>query len=100
MAFKGAILISGEDNAATCLEDIEAGSAVEVRSGDTVFKVTALEKIPAGFKIAVSDITRGSQILKYGQPIGIASADIKKGNQVHVHNLEGGRGRGDLARKG
>ncbi len=99
MAFKGAIIISRDDNVATCLETVEAGDAVNVRLEDAVFTVTALEKIPAGFKIAVTDIAQGSHIMKYGHSIGIASSDIRKGHQVHIHNLEGGRGRGDLAVK-
>ena len=31
--------------------------------------------------------------------IGIATADIKKGEYVHVHNLDSMRGRGDWAEK-
>ena len=34
--------------------------------------------------------------MKYGESIGAASCDIKKGDYVHVHNLEALRGRGDL----
>ncbi len=34
--------------------------------------------------------------MKYGECIGAASCDIKKGDYVHVHNLEALRGRGDL----
>ena len=96
MAFKGAIMISERDNVATCLEDIEAGSNVEVRLGEEVRNVKALEEIPFGFKIALTDIAAGAHILKYGESIGLASSQIKKGNLVHIHNLEGGRGRGDL----
>jgi altronate dehydratase small subunit len=36
-------------------------------------------------------------IHKYGQMIGRASAAIAAGEHVHVHNVEGVRGRGDLA---
>jgi altronate dehydratase small subunit len=45
------------------------------------------------------DILKGEAILKYGEVIGEASADIPRGSMVHVHNLAGRRGRGDLARK-
>jgi len=33
--------------------------------------------------------------VKYGEPIGIATRDIRSGQHVHVHNLESARGRGD-----
>ena len=45
---------------------------------------------------ALRDIRKGEHIMKYGESIGAASCDIKKGDYVHVHNLEALRGRGDL----
>ncbi len=41
-----------------------------------------------GHKYALRDISEGENIIKYGQPIGHATADIKKGEQVHTHNLK------------
>lgn len=41
-----------------------------------------------GHKYAVRDIPKGEAIIKYGFPIGIASADIKLGEKVHSHNLK------------
>ncbi len=89
-------MISDRDNIAVCLEDIDAGTDVEVRLGEEVRSVTALQEIPFGFKIALADIAKGDHILKYGESIGLASTPIKRGDMVHVHNLEGGKGRGDL----
>ena len=100
MAFTGAIRLSEKDNVATTLENIEPGASVEVRLGDRVTRIKALERIPFGFKVAVVDIARGSPIIKYGESIGVASTDIKEGHLVHIHNLEGTRGRGDLSRGG
>ena len=39
----------------------------------------------------------GEPVVKYGSPIGTASADIAAGSHVHTHNLASTRGRGDLA---
>ena len=44
----------------------------------------------------MTDIPKGAHIMKYGESIGAASTDIKKGDYVHVHNLDALRGRGDL----
>ncbi len=41
-----------------------------------------------GHKYAVSDIKKGENIIKYGQPIGHAEYDIKKGEHVHTHNIK------------
>ena len=62
--------------------------------GDEV--IALREDIPFGFKIALRDIEKGEEIVKFGEAIGIASVPIAKGEMVHVHNIEGLRGRGDL----
>ena len=41
-----------------------------------------------GHKYACRDIKKGEEIIKYGQPIGIAQCDIKLGEHVHSHNLK------------
>ena len=41
-----------------------------------------------GHKYARRDISAGERVIKYGFPIGIASADIKKGERVHTENLK------------
>lgn len=66
--------------------------------GEQVSSIEALADIPFGFKIAVADIAKGDHVRKYGESIGIASSAIRTGDLVHVHNLEGARGRGDLAK--
>jgi len=98
MTSRGALMLSEKDNVATLLEDVASGTGVLIRLGRKTSTVNAKENIPFGFKIAVSDIAKGANIIKYGETIGIASRDIKQGEMVHVHNLEGGRGRGDLVK--
>lgn len=44
--------------------------------------------IADGHKYALCDIKKGSTVIKYGQPIGHATEDIKKGELVHTHNLK------------
>ncbi|MBQ4639868.1 MAG: altronate dehydratase [Clostridia bacterium] len=46
------------------------------------------EDIPAGHKIALTDIPKGEKIIKYGNPIGRAACDIRAGEWVHSHNLK------------
>ncbi|MBO7304337.1 MAG: altronate dehydratase [Clostridia bacterium] len=41
-----------------------------------------------GHKYALRDIAAGEDIIKYGNPIGHATADIKKGEHVHSHNVK------------
>ncbi len=44
--------------------------------------------IADGHKYALRDIKKGEAVIKYGNPIGIATADIKKGEHVHTHNVK------------
>ncbi len=41
-----------------------------------------------GHKYALRDIAEGENIIKYGNPIGHATCDIKKGEHVHTHNTK------------
>jgi (2R)-sulfolactate sulfo-lyase subunit alpha len=55
---------------------------------DETVSITAMEDIPLGHKLALSDIKKGDTIIKYGHDIGRAVADIPKGRHAHVHNLK------------
>ncbi len=44
--------------------------------------------LETGHKIALSDIEKGADVIKYGYPIGFATEDIKKGENVHSHNMK------------
>ena len=93
-----ALLLNPEDTVATALSDAASGDTAEIILGreKTGRSVTALDAIPFGFKIAVRTMKKGNPVIKYGLPIGVASRDIAPGSLVHIHNIEGARGRGDL----
>ena len=86
------IKLNKKDNVVTVLKDMNPGE--ELLFTDTKL-VKIQEKIPAGFKVAIENISKGELIIKYGETIGMAIFDIKLGEKVHVHNIEGLRGRGD-----
>jgi SAF domain len=90
------VVISAADNVATALEPLAAGERVQ--AGDIT--VTLAEPIPRGHKVAIRAIGAGDRVIKYGSPIGLASADIAAGAHVHVHNVASTRGRGDLCAPG
>jgi altronate hydrolase len=49
--------------------------------------VTTQQNIPSGHKIATQTVAKGEAVRKYGQVIGVATADIAPGAHVHVQNL-------------
>ncbi len=49
--------------------------------------MTASVDLPLGHKIARRPILAGDKVLKYGAPIGTATAPIPAGAHAHVHNI-------------
>ncbi len=95
-----ALRLTEKDNVAMVLGDAGPKEEIRVRTGKKISRVKTVEKIPFGFKMALADIPKGGKVIKYGEEIGVASTAIKQGQLVHIHNLEGARGRGDLEKKG
>ena len=89
------LYLSRKDSVAVALSEIPANTSVVVNSDLEELVVPILEPIRFGHKFAVKAIEQGEDIIKYGEVIGAASAFIPAGAHVHVHNLEGKRGRGD-----
>jgi hypothetical protein len=89
---RSVLVISERDNVATALEPLEPGRRLDINGGSLVVR----EPIPSGHKIALVAIGAGDAVVKYGSPIGMASADIPPGAHVHTHNVSSNRGRGDL----
>ncbi|MCD6323834.1 MAG: UxaA family hydrolase [Desulfurococcales archaeon] len=90
-----ALVIHRRDNVATALTDLSKDEEVVVDAGGEEIKVTLLDDIPFGHKFAIKEIGMGEYVIKYGEVIGRATAPIKVGEHVHVHNVESLRGRGD-----
>jgi hypothetical protein len=89
---KPVLVISDRDNVATALQPLQPGLRLETTSGI----VSVREPVASGHKIALRPIHCGEAVIKYGSPIGLATAEIAAGSHVHTHNLASTRGRGDL----
>ena len=85
---KRAIALTEKDSVATMIDKANRGEAVEVTIGRRKIVITAEDEIPFGHKIALKEIKKGEKVIKYGEPIGQATRDIKKGEHVHVHNIK------------
>lgn len=73
------------DDVGIALRALQAGEAVDVA---TKGSLSVTDDVPRGHKVALSDISQGSPVTKYGHSIGIARVDIAKGSHVHGHNLK------------
>jgi altronate hydrolase len=89
---KAILVISDRDNVATALQPLQAGQVVDAGG----LTITVVEPIAPGHKVALRAIAAGEPVVKYGSPIGTASAAIPAGAHVHTHNVASSRGRGDI----
>lgn len=79
------VVLSAADNVGIAVRDIEAGQPARSAEGRGV-KVN--EAIPLGHKVALEPIPSSARIVRFGVPVGIATADILPGSLVHVHNVK------------
>jgi altronate dehydratase small subunit len=84
-----AIMFNPADNTAVALTDLPKGTTVSVKADAEERQVTLIEPITYQHKFSVVPIKKGDRILKYGQVIGEATAEIRAGEHVHVHNMVG-----------
>ena len=59
-----------------------------IMENDKTVKVSSMNEVPLGHKIALQDLKEGDTILKYGHDIGKVVKPIKKGEHVLVHNVK------------
>jgi len=90
-----AIVVDKLDNVATALRNLDLGESIRIDTGGNTNEIAVNESIAQGFKVALEDISEGQPVIKYGEVIGLATLNIAKGTCVHVHNIEGAKGRGD-----
>jgi altronate dehydratase small subunit len=88
-----ALAIHPEDDVAVALRDLAAGETIDVRRGGAIRRIALSEAIPLGHKLALHALPGGTAIRKYGECIGVATADIAAGANVHIHNLASRRAR-------
>ena len=78
------IKINSKDNVIIVLRDYKKNEVIKIDEKE----VKVLQDITKGHKIAIENIAKGRNILKYGMPIGFALEEIKIGEWVHVHNTK------------
>ena len=82
-----ALIASPEDSVVTLTAEAVRGGKVCFSFDGKFAEVTAEEDVPIYHKLAVKSVKKGQPVIKYGEVIGIARADIQPGEWVHTHNL-------------
>jgi altronate dehydratase small subunit len=91
-----AVVVDERDSVATALADLAVGEVLVLRVGGENRRILLRAPVAFGHKVALMAIPAGDPVIKYGEVIGRATQAIAPGDHVHLHNLEGMRGRGDL----
>ena len=85
---KSFIKINPSDNVAVALVPLSKGTVIKLDD----ITLTLTEDIMQGHKFSLKNIKPGDSIIKYGNPIGHATAEIPAGSWIHTHNLKTGLG--------
>jgi altronate hydrolase len=80
-----ALRLGAADEVAIALRPLTAGTVLDLGPG--VPAVTLTADIPRSHKLALTALSVGQQLHKYGQSIGRVTAAIAPGDHVHIHNL-------------
>ena len=75
--------LHASDNVRVALKPVNRGDQFQTEQGP----VTVECEVGMAHKIADRLIKSGELVIKYGLPIGEATADIQPGEHVHVHNV-------------
>lgn len=75
------IRLDQNDNVVVARAVIPAGTDVPAE------RLTALQDVPAGHKLAARFIAKGEKVLKYNTVIGYAAEDLPAGTWMHSHNI-------------
>ena len=72
------------------VEDLKAGTEMlcRITEDNSTFRMTVLDDVPIGHKVAIVDLVKDDTVIKYGEDIGRMVGDAAKGKHVHVHNLK------------
>jgi altronate hydrolase len=81
-ASKNSLIVNTRDTVAVALRDIQAGERIEA-----CVNLRARTPIAEGHKAALRPLGPGDAVIKFGAPIGRATAAIAAGDHVHTHNL-------------
>lgn len=84
MKLSSFIKINPADSVVVCLRPFSKGEVIEVDGK----AITIQQDTPAGHKLLIDDTPMGTDILKYGYPIGHAKKDLKRGEWVNENNLK------------
>lgn len=81
------IRIHGRDNVAIAVWDLPQGAEIVLADGSRP-GIRALQDTPQAHKVALSDIPKGGEVVRYGVVLGAMKEDMRKGGWINESNLQ------------
>ncbi|WP_144788734.1 UxaA family hydrolase [Lysinibacillus fusiformis] len=84
MSNQSVIKIHPMDNVVIALSDLPQGFLLPLDETE----ITLQQQVQRGHKIAITTLSKGTHIMKYGFSIGHATEEVPAGSWVHSHNMK------------
>ena len=78
------VKINPADNVAVAVTDVAAGEVCHIDGR----QITAASAIPAGHKMALRNLEKGMDVIKYGYPVGHLTGNVREGELIDHRNLK------------
>lgn len=82
-----ALMINERDTVAVATEELKKGDTGVYAKNGSVESVVVQNNIPIYHKFCIKKMSKGEEVIKYGESLGIATCEINLGEHVHTHNL-------------
>lgn len=77
------LILDDRDNVAIATVDLRTGDHATAGATSLVLR----DDVNRGHKVALRAMPTGTDVLRYGEVIGVTTATVESGDHVHVHNL-------------
>jgi (2R)-sulfolactate sulfo-lyase subunit alpha len=86
----GILMHEADDDVGVAVMDLKKGATVGALTleGKPAGRVKTVDKVPLGHKVAMRDLAKDKEVIKYGRAVGKAVKPVAKGGHVHIHNLK------------
>jgi (2R)-sulfolactate sulfo-lyase subunit alpha len=86
----GILLHEPQDDVGVAVRDLKKGEKIGAVTleGKGAGNVKLLHNVPLGHKVAMRDLAKDQQVIKYGRSVGKAVESISRGAHVHTHNVK------------
>ena len=86
----GILLHEPQDDVGVAVANLKKGASVGAVTleGKKAGSVKLRDNVPLGHKVAMRDLAKDKEVIKYGRPVGRVVRVVPCGAHVHTHNVK------------